>query len=240
MNKQTDVKKLALGLVILTAGVLFLFNRLDMIPSNVADHIFSWQMILIAIGIVSIAGHKNNIGGWVILAVGGFFLLTDIYVMPTTFHDIFWPMLIIVIGLVILIKGRSGKSGFPSVHQGASNHDGNSDDTSFEDVSVFGGNKKGYRIKNLRSGKVVAIFGGSELDLRECVLSDEGTVVEIFTMFGGTTLIIPKDWKVKSDVVSIFGGFDEHSQMAVTDSTEEKTVYVKGMAIFGGGEIKRY
>lgn len=240
MNKQTDVQKLALGLVILSAGVLFLFNRLDMIPSNVAEHIFSWQMILIAIGIVTIAGSKNNIGGWAILAVGGFFLLTDIFVMPTTFHDIFWPMLIIAIGLIILIKGRSGKSGFPLVHQGNGQHDGNSDDTSFEEVAVFGGNKKGYAIKNLRSGKVIAIFGGSELDLRECVLSDEGTVLELFTMFGGTTLIIPKDWKVKSDVISIFGGFDEHSQQVVSENNEEKTVYVKGMAIFGGGEIKRY
>lgn len=240
MNKQSDVKKLALGLVILTAGVLFLFNRLDMIPSNVAEHLFSWQMILIAIGIVTIAGHKSNIGGWVILAVGGFFLLTDIFVMPTTFHDIFWPMLIIIIGLVILIKGRAGSSGFPVVRHESGHHEGDSDDTSFEDVSIFGGNKKGYTIKNLRSGKVVAIFGGSELDLRECVLSNEGTVIEIFTMFGGTTLIIPKDWKVKSDVVSIFGGFDEHSQQAVTENNEGKVVYVKGMAIFGGGEIKRY
>lgn len=131
-------------------------------------------------------------------------------------------------------------SGFPLVHQGNGQHDGNSDDTSFEEVAVFGGNKKGYAIKNLRSGKVIAIFGGSELDLRECVLSDEGTVLELFTMFGGTTLIIPKDWKVKSDVISIFGGFDEHSQQVVSENNEEKTVYVKGMAIFGGGEIKRY
>jgi predicted membrane protein len=240
MNKQGDVKKLALGLVVLTAGVLFLFNRLDMIPNEVAEHIFSWQMILIAIGIVSIAGHRNNLGGWIIMAVGGFFLLTDIFVMPTTFHDIFWPMLIIVIGLVILVKGRGKHSGFPVSRNDSAMDEGSSDDTSFEDVSVFGGNKKGYRIKNLRSGKVVAIFGGSELDLRECEIADEGAVIEMVTIFGGSTMIIPKDWKIKSDVMAVFGGFDEHSQQAVAENNEEKTVYVKGLAIFGGGEIKRY
>ena len=240
MEKQGDAKKLALGLVILAAGVLLLFNRLDMISPQVGDHLFSWQLILIAIGFVSVVGHKNNMGGWIMMAVGGFFLLTDIIVVPATFHDIFWPLLIIIIGLVILIKGRSKSSSFPMPFGSKGVNEEHSSENAFEDVSIFGGNKKSYHIRNFRSGKVVAIFGGSELDLRECQLSDQGAVIEIFNMFGGTTLIIPKNWRVQSDVIAIFGGFDEHSQQAVADSNDQPTVFVKGMAIFGGGEVKRY
>jgi len=59
-------------------------------------------------------------------------------------------------------------------------------------------------------------------------------------MFGGSTLIIPKEWKVKSDVVAIFGGFDEDNQPVITEKEDKKVLFIKGLAIFGGGEIKRY
>jgi|AntRauTorcE11898_2_1112593.scaffolds.fasta_scaffold02397_3 predicted membrane protein len=239
MKDTGDSKKLVLGLVVLTAGVLFLFNRLDMIPPHVATHLFSWQMLLIAIGVVTVAGHKNSVTGWIIMAVGGFFLLTDIFIFPATFRDVFWPLLIIGVGLVILFKGRS-RGSHALVPRGGRYHEESADDTTFEDVSVFGGSKKSYHLKNMRSGTVVAIFGGSELDLRECVMSEHGAVIELFNMFGGSTLIIPKEWKVKSDVVAIFGGFDEDNQPVITEKEDKKVLFIKGLAIFGGGEIKRY
>ena len=235
MKNQSDTKKLALGLVVLTAGILFLFNRLDLIPHEVAEHLFSWQVLLIAISVVMIAGNKNNLAGWVVMAVGGFFLLTDIFIFPATFRDVFWPLLIIAIGLVILIKGRSNTQESLIKH---GHTESSSDNNSFEDVAVFGGNKKSYQLPELRVGKVVAIFGGSDIDLRECTLSEHGAVVEMFCLFGGSNLIIPRDWQVKSDVVSIFGGIDEQSPTGQTD--EQKVLYIKGMAVFGGGEIKRY
>lgn len=239
MKEQANIKKLVLGIVVVATGVLFLFNRLDMIPHDVAEHLFSWQMLLIAIGLVTVAGHKNNLTGWIIMAVGGFFLLTDIFIFPAAFRDVFWPLLIIGVGLTILFKSRKHNS-YALISHGGRQQEEHGDDTTFEDVSIFGGNKKSYHLKKMRSGSVVAIFGGSELDLRSCELSENGAVIELLNLFGGSTLIIPKEWKVKSDVVAIFGGFDEDSQAVHTENEDQKVLFIKGLAIFGGGEIKRY
>ncbi|MDZ7775504.1 MAG: hypothetical protein U5L09_07835 [Bacteroidales bacterium] len=167
-------------------------------------------------------------------------LLTDIFIFPATFRDVFWPLLIIGVGLVILFKGRSSGS-HALVPRGGRYHEESADDTTFEDVSVFGGSKKSYHLKNMRSGTVVAIFGGSELDMKGVRnVCEHGAVIELFNMFARFTLIIPKEWKVKSDVVAIFGGFDEDNQPVITDKEDKKVLFIKGLAIFGGGEIKRY
>lgn len=239
MCENGNSKKLALGLVFIVAGFLFLLNKLNFIPYHVADHLFSWQMLLIAIGAVSIAGHKRNFAGWIMIGVGGFFLLTDIVTIPATFRDIFWPMLIILIGLVIILRRPIEGSGSFIKKHGHRNSTISDNESTFEDVTIFGGNKKNYQLKNLRMGKVVAVFGGSEIDLRNCQLSEDGAVLEVFNMFGGSTLILPEDWVVKSDIVAIFGGFDE-SKKPIGNINDNKVLYVKGLAIFGGGEVKRY
>jgi|LZCG01.1.fsa_nt_gb predicted membrane protein len=238
MKSSAEIKKLVTGLLVVAAGFLFLLNRLDVLSPQVADALFSWQMVLIAIGVIILAGQPGNIGGWVLIAIGGFFLITDLYVIPTTFSDIFWPSLIIIIGLFIIFKGRQHGGRW---HEALQQGEGNTTDEQFEDISIFGGGKKNYHIKNLRSGKIVAVFGGSEIDLTECQLAETGAVLEVFYMFGGSSIHIPADWEARVEVVSVFGGFDQNKR-PVKDATKStgKTLVVKGMAIFGGGELKHF
>jgi hypothetical protein len=58
-------------------------------------------------------------------------------------------------------------------------------------------------------------------------------------LFGGSNLIVPDDWKVKSEVVSILGGFSD-KRLIVPNPDTEKTLLVKGVVIFGGLELKSY
>ena len=59
-------------------------------------------------------------------------------------------------------------------------------------------------------------------------------------MFGGSKLIIPEDWQVKSDVFSLFGGFSDKRSIRPSDGDPAKTLALKGFAMFGGIEVKNY
>ena len=107
-----------------------------------------------------------------------------------------------------------------------------------DDVAILGGNERRITSKSFKGGKVTSIFGGSQLNFSEAALADGNSVIDLFSMFGGCTLIVPKDWEVKVEVTSILGGFADKRVAWETDNTKNKVLVIRGMAIFGGGEIK--
>ena len=46
------------------------------------------------------------------------------------------------------------------------------------------------------------------------------------------------NWDVKIDVIAIFGGFSDKRRNMTTSSEGDRRLVIKGIAIFGGGEIK--
>jgi predicted membrane protein len=108
-----------------------------------------------------------------------------------------------------------------------------------DSTSVFGGAKKNIISKNFKGGDLVNIFGGTELDLTRADFTGTATI-ELTTIFGGTKLIVPSNWTIKSEAVTIFGGLeDKRNTQNLTDSTE-KILLLKGTVIFGGIEIKSF
>ncbi|NJK98795.1 MAG: cell wall-active antibiotics response protein [Bacteroidales bacterium] len=84
-------------------------------------------------------------------------------------------------------------------------------------------------------------FGGSVYDFTESELADGKNVLEVVNIFGGTKFIIPSHWNVHVEVVSIFGGFADKRKAGITlPQNLSKELYIKGVAIFGGGEIKSF
>ena len=85
---------------------------------------------------------------------------------------------------------------------------------------------------------------GRLLDEKGAVVPDADlqgeVVIDVTMMFGGTTLVIPADWKVRSEVVCIFGGIDEKRSMIHPSMQMDKVLILKGTVIFGGIDIKSY
>ena len=87
-------------------------------------------------------------------------------------------------------------------------------------------------------GSIVSIFGGAEVNLVESKIKKSPAVIDIFTSFGGTTIVVPQDWSIHLEVVSIFGGFaDKRTSTVATTGEDKKVLVVKGFTIFGGGVI---
>lgn len=105
-------------------------------------------------------------------------------------------------------------------------------------TSVFGGVEKNIFSKNFRGGDIVNIFGGTSLNLSQADI--QGTaVLEMTQVFGGTSLVIPPDWEVKSEMTAIFGGMEDKRDTR-HEPNAEKTLIIKGTSIFGGIELKNF
>ncbi len=91
----------------------------------------------------------------------------------------------------------------------------------------------------LKVEKLLQFFGGSDIEMKAATPSPEGCVIDTFVLFGGSNLVVPEDWKVKSEVVSILGGYSD-KRLASLDYDPEKTLIIKGIVLFGGLELKSY
>lgn len=234
---KRENRRAMFGIFLVVLGGLLLLKALGLIPWQVSHVIFSWPMILIVIGLVQWLINKKRDVGIVLIAVGGVFLAPRIF--DISFGELaryFWPLALIAIGLVLFLRRDKGSG--TGINAGTSQTF--ADDSFIDEVNIFGGGKKIITSQKLRGGRFTTIFGGAEIDLLNADLNDGYAEFDIFTLFGGTTFIVPADWQVKLDDVTIFGGFsDSRAPMYVQDQ-ENKVLRIKGYTIFGGGEIKSY
>lgn len=238
MNCNNKSSTVFFALLVIAAGVLFLLNGLDLIPRDVANVLITWQMLLIVIGLFNLFSRQHRTMGIILLLIGGFFLAGKFYDLHVSFWQVLWPTILIVIGVSIL-SAHLRKPKYADEEGKLPPTDTDAD--FIDEVSVFSGSEKTITSKNFRGGKITNIFGGSEINLMHSELSEGRNELEVLYIFGGSSIIVPSDWDVQVDVTAIFGGFSDKRHKAnplVKDS--KKRLFVKGMAIFGGGEIKSY
>ena len=230
-NHQNN--RVAVGLILILIGVLFFLKTLGIIFFNVFHIVFSFPFILFAIGLIILINSRKKFFG-IFLAFGGALML-----LPRIFPDvvidsnIIFAFLIIGLGVAIILK----KHDHPHFHRNFSREQ---IDTDFlDDVSIFSGGHKTVVTENFRGGNITAIFGGSKIDLSNCKLAEGNNILDVVTIFGGTNLIVPNDWNININVMPIFGGFSSKVRKDPSSPTDlTRTLTIKGVSIFGGGEIK--
>jgi predicted membrane protein len=235
-NRVSENKRVYLGIFLIAIGGLWILERLDIIPEIWEDIFISWQMLLIGIGVFSLIG-GNKTTGTVLILVGGFFLIDEVYSIPRELRQIGWPVLIIGIGVIMLINhGR--KKGEPQI-TGEKSKQGMD---YFDDFVVFGGREVFINSQNFLGGKTTSMFGGTEYDLRQAQLSENGAVIDCVSIFGGCGFKVPPDWAIKNEVTAVFGAFTDKrgSTFGQIISNPSKTLIIRGFSAFGGVEIKHF
>jgi predicted membrane protein len=215
------------GIILVVVGAALIANQFDLIPYNLRNVLFTWQAFLILLGVVFITARDSRVTGYILMGVGGFFIIPEIVDVSWEYRRLFWPTLFIILGLLIIFKGGT-------IFRSRT-YSGTSSDV-IDDVNVFGGSDKNITSNNFQGGSIVSVFGGGKYDLRQAEISPKGCELEVVNVFGGSNLLIPPDWNVKTEVVGIFGGFSD--KRSTTEPNPEKTIIIKGVAIFGGGDIK--
>ncbi|PBQ32548.1 hypothetical protein CNR22_12455 [Sphingobacteriaceae bacterium] len=253
MEKINRRGKIMGGLLIVAIGSLFLARELGV---EIPFWVLSWKMLLIALGLLTAVKHKFLNPGWLLLVgVGGVFLLTDIY-PDMKIKPLLWPIIIILFGLAIMFKPRKKRAEhcrnqwrkYQNRHF-RKNHnlqeefnkkeEPNKEDF-IESVCIMAGAKRMIVSKNFKGGEVVNVFGGSELNLSQADF--EGTAnLEVTQVFGGTKIIVPSNWEIRSEMVTILGNVeDRRSAQPHLDKDLKKVLLLTGTTVFGGVDIRSF
>ncbi len=220
------------GLVLVVIGLAVFARQFGL---DIPRWLFSWPMILVAIGLYLGGRQSFRMGGWIApLLIGLVFLLDNIFDEgDIDISHYLWPSVLVGLGLYMIFKPRKSKD-----WQGWDSDKVSSDD-SIDATAIFGGTKRNIISKNFKGGEISTFFGGTDLDFTQADI--QGTaIIQSTTAFGGIKLIVPSHWNLQSEVVCIFGGIDDKRHMAKDAAVGGKTLILKGTCIFGGIDIKSY
>jgi len=235
-NSNKIDKRVLLGGILIFLGGLFLLNTMNVLDFRFTNVIFSWPFIMLVIGLFVLVNTEKKFLGGVLSGIGALFLIPRVFPQIDYDGSVIIPLFLIILGTYIILKKRRQDS---SSGLGSSTSNFNKD--KIDDVSIFGGGTKIISSNNFQGGNITAIFGGSEINLINCQLAEGDNILDVLCVFGGTTIIIPKEWNVVINVTSILGGF---SNKAIRNPSviidQSRTLHIKGLAMFGGGEVKTY
>jgi len=241
-EKEHQRGKVFGGLILITIGALFLAREMGVI---IPGWIFSWKILLIVIGLYIGVKHSFKNFKWLIpIFIGSAFLVRDFY-PEIIAANLIWPIVIIMFGIALLFKPRK-KYDDNCWKKDYSNYDwrnkswgqsSNSEDFLQID-SVFGSVQKNIISKDFKGGEINVVFGGAEINLSQSDILEKATL-EINTVFGGTKLIVPANWEIKSELTAVLGGVEDKRfiQRELT-SASNKILILKGSVVFGGIEIR--
>lgn len=89
----------------------------------------------------------------------------------------------------------------------------------------------------LRRVGAVTAYGQSTIDLSGTALSATGAEVNVYTTYGETEIIVPRDWNVISDHAVFAGGFERRG--GDVPETPKGTIHVGGCTVFGATIVTR-
>lgn len=232
-SERSSGDRIFIGIILILIGGFYLLSTLDLINFNVAHVIFSLPFWAIIWGLVILRSSHNKAFGLLLVFLGALFLVPRILPNVPYNGNIFFPVAIIAFGAYIIFKRNI------NWHQYHNRFNKQVNTDQIDDVAIFGGGHKVIITENFRGGNITAIFGGSEIDLSNCKLAEGENVIDVMLLFGGTSIFVPKEWNINVNVTPLFGGFSNKWRRNFSgpfDTT--RTLVIKGVAIFGGGEIK--
>lgn len=225
-------KRFYIGIILILIGGILILERMDLIPWNIADLLISWQMLLIVIGALLLFG-GNVVAGIVLICLGGFFILPEITDVPYELKQLYGPLALIIVGLLLLFRHKGCNR---QIREGVKN----SHFDQFDDFVIFGGREVFINARDLKGGRATSIFGGIEYDLRQASLAPEGAIIDCICIFGGTGIKVPANWNVKNEVTTILGAFSDKrgETFQQPEINLSQTLVIKGITLFGGVEVK--
>ena len=181
-----------------------------------------WPVLLVAIGGLMLLANPRNWGWPAVFIVFGASALIRTLGFNADFNpfSLFWPVVLIVLGISLLRPKDT------SIKNTAND----------EDIfAMLGGTSSRNTSKDYHGGKITAIMGGVELDLREAVIKKQA-VLNVTAFWGGVEVKVPNTWVVKNKMNAVLGGAEIKANNI--SKAGAPTLVITGDAIMGGVEVK--
>jgi len=257
-SSEIKVRSFVFALLVIASGVLLFAFNMGALPIEYKSVVFSWQMLLVAIGFISFFSSRTWFWGLVLVLLGGFFLLPKLDIPGLDFlRQNVWAIILTSAGIGILCKllflrkNCWNKAKFCTQFSSTGSSEQkweqySSSDTGYKGHKsgyidrncVFVGSKEKWDLKNFRGGEVNSVFGGIELDLSEAQLAEGVHHLELNSVFGGIVLYVPIEWNIEINTTHVFGAFVDNRSKPSFEVDENRVLIIEANAVFGGGEIK--
>jgi len=220
------------GAIILAVGIIFLLDSFGYIRAR--NFLQFWPLILIFLGISKLARRDSRLWGVIVLLFGIFLQLSNLGIGAFTWSQ-FWPLLLIAGGAMAMWSAIQARRAMPALPEGQTDPSNTLDENAF-----FGGVEKRLNSREFRGGRLQAIFGGIELDLRDADMLENEAIIHANAIFGGIELRVPETWFVAARGQGVFGGFSDSTRYSSPSDPDKprKTLIILGTALFGGVEIR--
>lgn len=218
---KAQITRIISGIIIAAVGVGFLLDSLNLIEFGTLAE--TWWPLLMIIGGLAIFLNDTKSYIWALL-VAGFgvvFQLQTLDIMEVNPWQLFWPAVIIAVGVSVIFSRSPGHKVSKSER----------DDM----TAILGGSEQMNTSKDFKGSKLTAVLGGTKLDLRKATIKKEATI-ELFTFWGGVELVVPRDVIVRNQTSTILGGVEDKTDQEAGE--DAPVLYVIGDVIMAGVEIK--
>jgi phage shock protein PspC (stress-responsive transcriptional regulator) len=96
--------RVGIGLFLIVLGLALLVATNDMLGLGGIHEYFTWETVLVFIGVLLLLNLQFT-GGLILIAIGSWFFIENRdYEIPEIVRTIYWPSLIILIGLGFIIS----------------------------------------------------------------------------------------------------------------------------------------
>jgi predicted membrane protein len=236
------IVQLVIGLLIVTAGVLFTLDNLRILHAR--DYLQYWPVGLIVIGVAQIVEWRSRSR----FLAGGLWILIGVAMLARRlgFTDVniwaYWPMALVFIGgrLIWQAHLKSVESGVGAAERESTAVTGEgttvSSDAVVSALVVMGGFGRKVTSQAFQRAELTAFLGGGKIDLREAKLAGGEAVIDVFTIMGGFEILVPDTWDVIVEATPLMGGIDDKTRQRAGESAPR--LIIRGLVMMGGVEIK--
>lgn len=213
-----------------------------------------WPSVLILIGVIKLFDEKSSkLGNLILIILGGLLQADLLDILDINIWKIFWPILLIIIGLNLLIPKKTKSVTFyydrgnnkDSFAKDKEDYEEYKNETDYDDITAESYISKSVILstldirnhsKNFKGGNITCILGGMDLDLRGTEIKEKEVILNVNVLLGGIDIFVPNSWRVEVTASAILGGYNNFTR-AVEDP-DAPILKITGSVALAGMDIK--
>lgn len=224
--------KSLLGIILILLGLGFLLDQFNIISFNSIISMY-WPLVLIILGIVGfLKKNSSKIINISLIVLGILFQARNMDLIDVNIFKLFWPVILIILGIQMifpennLFRNKDNERKFGK--QNLKDH--------IDEFAIMSGLESNIESQEFKGGRVTAIMGGVELDLRDAQLYNNEAAIEINAVMSGVEIYVPENWKIEHSGTPILGEFSNKKRYK--EDVDAPLLKINFSVIMGSIEIK--